>query len=141
MPGRAGYQHQFAQLRDARTIFQYRVILAFNGEQNFLSAASEKLKINGQCAMHFSHERAAAGKVFPRALDFKAHQVTKLRSVISPGNDGFSNSVVLEVFKREVDAPLTVVQAHVLPEIGQLKCRAGEIGELLTLRIAISANI
>ena len=46
-----------------------------------------------------------------------------------------------KVFEREIDAALGVVDADVLPEVGELQGRAGEVGKLLALGVAISAEV
>src|SRR5262249_55189559 len=45
------------------------------------------------------------------------------------------------IFDWKINPPFSVVEAHILPKIRKLKCRAGEIGKLLPFRIAVSAEI
>ena len=57
------------------------------------------------------------------------------------GDVVFADFEAAQVFEREIDAALGVIDADVLPEIRQLQRGAGEVGELLALGIAISAEI
>ena len=50
-------------------------------------------------------------------------------------------SELFEAFQGEIDSAFVVIGADVLPEICQLERGAGEVGKLLALGVAVSAEI
>ena len=46
-----------------------------------------------------------------------------------------------QVFERKIDASFFVVDADILPEVGELQGGAGEVGKVLAFEIAISAKV
>ena len=57
------------------------------------------------------------------------------------GDVVFADLEPAQVFERQIDAALGVVGGDVLPEVGELQGGAGEVGELLALGVAISAEV
>ena len=52
-------------------------MLTLDGVQNLLPAAAEEFYVGGQRALDFRDQRQALREPFPRACDFKAHQLAK----------------------------------------------------------------
>jgi hypothetical protein len=52
-------------------------VLALNGVQNLLAAATEELYVNRQLLVYFSNQRKAAIEPLAGARDFKLHHFAK----------------------------------------------------------------
>ena len=57
------------------------------------------------------------------------------------GDIVFGDVEAAQILEREIDAVFRVVDGDVLPEIGELKRGAGEIGKALALGVAVSAEV
>ena len=139
--GGASDQSQFARLRNGRTISENGVILLFNRVQDFLSAAAEKIEIDRQFAIDFSDQRQALTKPITGAFDFELHHGVEGWCVLIARDVVFANVEATKIFERQIDAALGVVDADILPEVGELQCRAGEVGKLLALGVTVSAEV
>src|SRR5689334_16955485 len=74
-------------------------------------------------------------------LDFKLHHRAERWSVLIVRDVQFAHSKAAEVLERQIDAVFGVINADILPEVCKLQGRTGEIGKLLSLCVAISAEI
>src|SRR5262249_8275326 len=52
----------------------------------------------------------------------------------------FCDTEALEAFERKIDAALAVVYRDVLPEVSELQCGAGVVGEVLAFRVGVAAE-
>src|ERR1019366_9289394 len=127
--------------RDGGTISENGVILPLNCVQDFLSAAAEKIEIDGQFAIDFSNQRHALTKPVAGAFDFELHHRAKGWCVLVIRDVALADVEAAKIFERKIDTALFVIDADVLPEVGELQCRAGEVGELLALGVAVSAKV
>ena len=51
------------------------------------------------------------------------------------------DGIMPQIFQWNIDSSLGVIHGDVLPEVGQLQCRAGVVGELLSFGVAITAQV
>src|SRR6266496_1367265 len=137
----ACHQREFAALRDGRPISKHRMPLALNCVQNLLAATAEEFNVDRQLTTDFTDQRKATLKPLARSVYFKSHHLAQLFSVFAVANVVCADAVPLKVLKRQIDSSFGKIGAHVLPEIRQLQGCAGEIGELLTFGVSISAQI
>ena len=93
---------------------------------------NEEIKIDGEIFVDLGDERQALTKPTVGALNFKFHHCAEGGRVVVAGDIVFEDVEAAKVFEREVDASLGVIDADVLPEVGELQGGAGEVGKLLT---------
>src|SRR5690348_16047959 len=136
----AGDERQLARLRDYGAALEHVETLALDGVKDFEAAAGEKFDINSEVAADLLRERQAAPEPLTRALDFEAHEFQKFVRGAPAGDDRLFYGKAAKVFERKIDAALAVINGDVLPEIRELERGTGEVGELLAVGIAISAN-
>ena len=137
----AGDESEFARLRNGGTIAENGEVLLLDRVENFLAAAAEEIEIDGQFAIDFGNQRKALAEPVAGALNFKLHHRAESGSVLAVRDLVFADIEAAKVFERKIDAALGVVGGYVLPEVGELQRRAGEVGKLLALGIAISAEV
>src|SRR4029077_12033286 len=75
------------------------------------------------------------------AFDFELHQVMEGGAVAVVRDVVFADVEQMHIFEWQIDAALDVVGGYILPEIGELQGGTSEVGKLLALRVAISAEI
>ena len=102
-------------------------MLLLNRVQDFLPSASEEFEINGQFSINHFDQRQPTFKPFPRALDFEPHESAKFPRIVFVRDIGFGYAVNAEIFERQINSSLFVIEADVLPEVRKLKGSAGEI--------------
>src|SRR5581483_9090044 len=132
-------QGQFARLGDRRTVSENCIALLLDGPQDLLATTGEKFQVNRELVIHLSDQRQSLTEPVAGALDLKLHHLAESRSVALGGNILFAHTEATQIFKRKIDAALFVVDADVLPEIGELKRGAGMVRKLLAVCIPVAA--
>src|SRR3954451_4320678 len=110
-----------------------RIVLFLDSVQDLQTSAAEQIEINGEFAIDFCDQRHSPMEPFAGSINFKLHHRAESGSVLSLSNLLFAHAKTAQIFERQVNAPFLVIDAYVLPEIGELQGRACEIGELLAL--------
>src|SRR6266404_6612794 len=119
-----------------------RVIAAgLDGVEYGKTAAAEHFEIDAEAGVDHFCERHALGEQRARASDQILHQVNVTVVEAALYEVGFGKAVRRGDIERNVNAALFEVARDVLPEIGELQCSAGGVGELLALLITIAAEI
>src|SRR5215470_12129183 len=81
-------QGQLAASRDRRAIAEHSISLALDCIQNFLTSSAKELNIDGKLTTDFRHKRQSPSKPLARAVNFEAHHLAELRSVLARANIG-----------------------------------------------------
>src|SRR5260370_4469255 len=119
-----------------------RVIAAgLDGVEYGKTAAAEHFEIDAEAGVDHFCERHALGEQRARASEQMLHQVNVTVVEAALYEVGFGKAVRRGDIERNVNAALFEVARDVLPEIGELQCSAGGVGELLALLITIAAEI
>src|SRR5579863_6008045 len=118
--GCAGDEREFARFRNRRTVSQDGVILLFDGVENLEASTAEQIEIDGQFTIDLGNQRKALTEPVAGALDFEFHQLAKRRSVPLLRDVVFADLEKAQVFKGQIDPTLFVIDADILPEVGEL---------------------
>src|SRR5262244_3873858 len=87
-------QTQLATFRDCRAIAEHSISLALDCIQNFLTSAAKEFNIDGKLPTDFRHKRQSPFKPIARAVNFEAHHLAELRSVLARTNIGLFDPVL-----------------------------------------------
>src|SRR6185436_2387734 len=82
LKGCAGNQRKFTRFRDCRAVSEHGIPLALNCVQDLLTTTREELEVDGKVATDFANQRQSAIEPLAGTLNFKTHQLNKLRSVL-----------------------------------------------------------
>src|SRR5215831_827451 len=134
-------QSQLARGGDRGAIAQNGEVLLLDRVQNFQTAAAEQIKVDREFAIDSSDQGPALPEPVAGALHLELHHLAKSGSVLPAGDIVLGDAKAAQVFERQVNPVLLVIDTDVLPEIGELQRGAGEVGKLLALSVPVPAKI
>ena len=125
----ANRERKLGQFGDCGACAEHVVVAALDGAQDFHAAAAEEIEVESEVTVDFANEGQALLKKPTRAFDFVAHQRAELGSGDAVGDDLVGHAEAAHVFLRNINAALEEIDAHVLPEVGELQGGAGCVGK------------
>jgi hypothetical protein len=134
-------QGQLARLGNRRAMVEHSEILFLDGVQDFQAAAAEQIEVDGEFTVNLADERQSLPEPVAGALDFEFHHLAESRGVLIADDVVFGHAEAAQVFQRQIDAALGVVDTDILPEIRELQRGASEVRELLPFCVTVSAEI
>src|SRR5215471_434559 len=116
-------------------------MLVLNGVQDFQASATEEIEVDSEFTIHSFDQRQALPEPVTGALNFKLHHGAECGSVLLVRTVVLADAEPAHIFQWQIDAAFFVIAGDILPKIGELQRSASEVGELLPLVVAISAEI
>src|SRR5882757_8514320 len=137
----AAQERRLLQFADSGAVVECVISDRFDSVENGQTAAGEHLEVHAEASIDHSCQRLAFGKEESRASDQVLHQAHEAL-IEAPFNDvGFREPLGRGGIERNVNPPDFQIAGYILPEVGELQSRTGDIGETLALLVAVAAQI